>query len=207
MPRYVPRGPIEAHRRDEGDEYLLLEAGGRFLGALDASLFELVFTLEPDTLRMAGDVLDGRRPIEDVLEELRPPEPPGKPLVPDDLVPASEKLAATIAARTVPGGPAATLPRSPAELERILEETRVQVDQEQRERARNGGEGPPDPKAGKPYGTKLKPGESAGRGRRVCVRKLESGELCNTVNPIAGRGAGNGAPCWGCGKPVKVVKR
>jgi hypothetical protein len=202
MARYLPKMiAVEAFRLPDDRGYVVVppDDAPRIVPAAD---FERVFYLE-ELRHWPASVSDDVRKL---VEE--PPALRGTPLVPDDLVPASEKLAATIAARTVPGGPGASpLPREQADVERILEETRVQVDQEQAERARNGGEGPADPKAGKPYGTKLKPGESAGRGRRVCVRKLESGELCNTVNPIAGRGGGNGAPCWGCGKPVKVAKR
>jgi hypothetical protein len=209
MPRYIPRGPVQAHKTDDGQEYLLLTAEGNgFMGVLEAGLFELVFEVD---LRWKFGLPEPdeavRRQVERdrVLfgEPLRPPEPPGVPLVPDDLVPASEKLAATIAARTQPGGPAGELiPVGSAAAELAIAETRRDVDRHMEASRGLGGDGPPNPNAGKPYGYRLKPGEKAGQGRRVCVHQLEGGP-CNTVNPIKG----NDGKCYGCGKPVKAAKR
>jgi hypothetical protein len=223
MPRYVPRGPVQAHKTDDGEEYLLLTEGNGFMGVLEAGLFELVFEEEADR-RVAGaprrtDELlerhsDRRRPptVADGIRELvagRPlpeiPAPPaGVPLVPDDLVPASERMAAAIAARTQPGGPAGELiPVGSPAAALAIEETRLAVDRHmEAARGLGNGDGPPNPNAGKPYGYKLGPGEKAGQGRRVCVRQLESGP-CNTVNPVKSKDG----KCWGCGKPVKAVKR
>jgi hypothetical protein len=199
VPRFVPRGPVQAHKTDDGQEYLLLTAEGNgFMGVLEAGLFELVF--EPLECR----TVTRKFSAPDLLEELRPPEPPGVPLVPDDLVPASERMAAAIAARTAPGGPAGELiPVGSAAAELAIEATRRDVERHmEAARGLGNGDGPPNPNGGKPYGYKLQPGEKAGQGRRVCVRQLEEGP-CNTVNPVKSKDG----KCWGCGKPVKAVKR
>jgi hypothetical protein len=144
MPRYEPAGAVEAHKTDNGDDYVIVAEGGVW-GMMDAGLFERVFIPVPR-------LLDGLSPLErkrlkvdewyqhptkDAVsnvpfEEERPL--PGVPVTAEDLVPASERLAARLAERTVPGGPgAARLPR-PEQVEAVLEETRELVAAETRGR-------------------------------------------------------------------------
>jgi hypothetical protein len=176
VPRYRPRGPIEAHKTDEGDEYVIL-AERQVLGVLEADLFDRVFTLELGQDAPRGGLY--RRELEEDNGGRRRPtvadgirvvvngdELPGVPHV--EPPPPAERLAAALAARTEPGGPGAVhLPRTKAEVERAIAETRKRVKAEGKARA---GAGFDMSATALPYGAKVKPGESAGKGRKVCRR-------------------------------------
>jgi hypothetical protein len=119
---YRARVP-EVHALDLGDgRHVLLTEPPRYMDSADfLRQFEPAFT---------------RRETDQVMAELTPASGNGRghlnPGTPDAEVQRPD-LAAAIAARTTPGGPGpGRLPRTAEEVERVLAETRTQVETEQR---------------------------------------------------------------------------
>ena len=200
--RYLPkRVPVEAFRLGSGN-YVVVPEGGepRIATAED---FESAF--EPDPWIHPGDRIFtnaaaralagatyGRSGMEDELPSLRErnsemgraldrlrEERPGTPHTAEDEGPAWVKMADAIAARTTPSTvePPRALPLGSAAAEAAIAATREQVERMGREAKE---EGLPLTGGGIPYGTVLKPGEKAGRGRKVCQK-------CYAVNNVLAR--------------------
>jgi len=201
MPRYEPRGPVEAHKMDNGKEYFFIGGDGGFIGLLDAALFERVFKLAPSPYgtsveeQLREDRTDLVHAIAAKLDREIMADRPLPGVLHQDAPPAAETLAAAIAARTEPGAHAGPVVHIGApEVEAAIAEVRLQIEQEAIDRTTQ------DWKSGGAiaYGTKLKPGQNGGRGRKVC-------QICWVVNALV-------APaCRSCGvkfpKPRKAAKR
>ena len=97
----------------------------------------------------------------------------------DDTTPGAERMQAMIAARTEPtNGHPPRRPRGKAEVDRVLDEARTQVDREIAARSKQDG--------GNATGTKLAEGQKPGRGRKACPK-------CHILNGV------RAAECGSCG--------